>query len=169
MPLAFDFARSEILLMGTPVCLISREFFVDLQAQLEAVLGKAARGALYRAAFSAGSRAGSAVGGVLPPGGDVDGTLRQLAQFLAIAGYGSAEVRSLDWGRRETEWVMHGSFLAAMHSPSRESVCHLVAGFLAGTLSTLTGEPLEAVEAECVAKGDARCVFRTRRAAASPI
>ncbi len=169
LPVRYVPAKGAILLLGEPAWFVTPDFYLDLQNQLEVVSGRAARGILYRAAFSGGFRMAKRLAKPLAEAEDPEDRLRQIEEFLATAGYGRYTYRATDAANAETEWILPDSTLARMHARSREPVCHLYEGFLAGWLTVLFDRPVECVEVECRAKGDDRCLFRTKPAPAAPI
>ncbi len=171
-PLVFDPTTGHMTLWGIPVWIIPPEYHAEMQAELEALSGKAAKGMLYRVAFRSGRRAVEGLHLVAPPGAtDAErvARLRRVEEITAAAGHGLSAITVGDLAKREVMMTMPDSQLAALHAPSKEPVCHYYEGFLAGFVSTVLGAPVEGVETECRAKGDARCVFRTKPAAALPV
>ena len=74
------------------------------------------------------------------------------------------------WGHLEFEVeskplrvILTNSQEAAWLGPSRDPVCHLYAGIVAGYASAISGEELRAREVECRATGAGRCVFEIER------
>ncbi len=170
--LAVDPTTGHMSLWGVPVWIMPPQYHAEMQAELEALSGKAAKGMLYRVAFRSGRRAVESLGldaleGSAPSAKVA--SLRQLEEITLAAGHGFSSVAVGDLGKREVTLTMHHSLLATMHSPSREPVCHYYEGFFAGYVTAVLGAPVEALETECRAKGDAECVFRTKPAAASPV
>ena len=169
LPVTYDAEQGRIYLLGEPAWFMSPEFYLDLQNQLEAMSGKAAKGILYRVSFSAGQRTGKRLSGPLKDGDDLVERLQQVSDFFSLTGHGRYTFEVKDAASAETGWVMAESFVAKLHAPGRESVCHVYAGFIAGWLTVLFDRPVECVEVECRSKGDPQCVFRTKAARATPI
>ncbi len=74
------------------------------------------------------------------------------------------------WGRMEFDFssipirvTLKNSQEAAQLAPSKEPVCHYMAGVVAGYASTISGEKLRAKEVSCEAMGDLACVFEVIR------
>lgn len=171
-PLDVDPATGHMTLWGVPVWISPPQYHAEMQAELEALSGKAAKGMLYRVAFRSGRRAVQALGLAAP--GDASAEeratlLRRLEDLTLAAGHGISRLSVGDLSKREVKLIMEHSLLATMHAPSKEPVCHYYEGFLAGFVTSVLGAPVEAVEMECRAKGDARCAFRTRPTAVSPV
>jgi predicted hydrocarbon binding protein len=171
-PLVVDPATGYLTLWGLPAWLMSPRYQAEIQAELEAISGKAAKGILYRVAFRSGRRAVEGLGLASPPGTPEAETIARLLRLQDIAlaaGHGFSQITFGNLAKREVTWTVKQSLLASLHPPSRESVCHYYEGFLAGFVTSLFGSPVEALEMECRAKGDARCVFRTKPTAIPPV
>jgi len=169
LPITYDPETGRIFLLGEPAWFLSPEFYLDLQLQLETLSGKAARGILYRVSFSAGSRTAKRLAGPLTPRDDVHERMQQISDYSFFTGYGRYAYKATNPANAETEWTIAESLIASLHPPARDSVCHMYAGFLAGWLTVLFDRPVECVEIECHAKGDSRCLFRTRPTRVAPV
>ena len=170
--LVFDPATGHMTLRGIPVWLVPPEYHAEMQAELEALSGKAAKGVLYRVAFRSGRRAVEGLGLAAPPGASEAervARLRRIEEITAAAGHGLSAVTVGDLEKREVTMTLPDSLLARLHAPSKEPVCHYYEGFLAGFVTAVLDAPVEGLETECRAKGDARCVFRTKAAASAPV
>jgi len=171
-PLVMDPATGHMTLWGVPVWIIPPQYHAEMQAELEALSGKAAKGMLYRVAFRSGRRAVGALGLACDAGtpeAERSARLRRFEEITLAAGHGISTVTVDDLARRELTMTMKHSLLATMHPPSKEPVCHYYEGFLAGFVTAVLGMPVEGVETECRAKGDAQCSFRTRAVAHTPV
>lgn len=171
-PLAVDPATGHMTLWGMPAWIMSPQYHAEMQAELETLSGKAAKGMLYRVAFRSGRRAAAGLQRISSPGdsaADAAAGLQGLVDLALAAGHGFSEIPVGDVAKRDIMWIMPWSLLATLHAPSKESVCHYYEGFLAGFVTELLGSPVEARETECRAKGDARLVFRTKPIAAPPV
>lgn len=170
--LVVDPATGHMTLWGVPVWIMPPQYHAEMQAELESLSGKAAKGMLYRVAFRSGRRAVDALGLAAPAGASDSeriARVQRLPEITRASGHGNSEVAVLSLARREVTMSMEHSLLASLHAASREPVCHYYEGFLAGFVSAILGAPVEAVETACRSKGDARCLFRTRAASASPV
>jgi len=166
-PLTFDSKSGRMFVQGMPVWFMSPFSYVEMQAQLEDLMGKAAKGVLYRAAEQAGRRFAETLGAANTAEGD-DGThlavLLRLAEFLRHVGHGYAELVIVDIGRIETTWTMPQNYISELHAPTNEPVCHFYSGAIAGAVSAVFGRSVACDEVKCRAKGDPACEFRTRAA-----
>ncbi len=171
-PLIVDSATRHMTVWGVPVWIIPPQYHAEMQAELETLSGKAARGMLYRVASRSGRRAVESLR-LAPPSGAPSAErvarLRRLEEITFAAGHGISTVTPGDLAKREVTRTMRYCLLADMHPPSKEPVRHYYEGFLAGFVSAVLGAPVEGIEIECRAKGDAQCVFRTKPAAATPV
>jgi predicted hydrocarbon binding protein len=168
----FDRASGRIRLYGMPGLFTFPEFLLDLHTQLEKVSGRAAKGLLYRVSYLAGRRTAAALGGPVGSSADagaIDARLARFVDFVLLTGYGNFSFSIADVANAETEWTILDSVIAELRPQSKESVCHVYAGFLAGALAGTFGRPVECIEGSCRAKGDEACVFRTRSAATDPV
>ncbi len=171
-PIVVDPATGHMTMWGMPAWLMSPQYYAEMQGELEVLSGKAAKGVLYRVAFRSGRRAAEGLRLLAVQshaGVGVEALLQRLRDLALAAGHGVSEVTVSDVGKREVTWVIRESLLATLHAPSKDPVCHYYEGFLAGFVSEILGAPVEGVETECRAQGDARCAFRTKPAAASPV
>ena len=167
-----DPATGHMSLWGVPVWIMPPQYHAEMQAELESLSGKAAKGMLYRVAFRSGRRAVEALGLATTAGtSDAEriARLQRLPEITQVSGHGISEVAVVSLARREIAMSMGHSLLASLHAPSKEPVCHYYEGFLAGFVSAILNVPVEAVETACRAKGDAQCLFRTKPASASPV
>lgn len=171
-PVVVDPATGHMTLWGMPAWIMSPQYYAEMQAELEMLSGKAARGVLYRVAFRSGARAAEGIARATGPARTDEEKAAELHRLVALAfaaGHGLSALSVGDVANRDLTWVIGNSWLAALHAPAKDAVCHYYEGFLAGYAATILGTPVEVREIECRAKGDARCKFRTRAAASSPV
>lgn len=171
-PLVVDPATGHMTLWGIPVWIVPPEYHAEMQAELEALSGRAAKGMLYRVAFRSGRRAVEMLGLACDadtPEAERVARLRRFEGITLGAGHGISTLSVVDLSRREVTMTLGHSLLATMHAPSKEPVCHYYEGFLAGFVTTVLGSPVEGVETECRAKGDPVCEFHTRPIASPPV
>lgn len=164
-PVTFDKQAGRIFFAGVPVWFMSPRYYVDLEVQLEAVMGKASKGILYRVAELGGSHI------VRLSVGDLDAddmtrvsALLRIAELFPLLGHGKVTLVVEDLGSLETTWTLPHSQIAELRRPTPHVVCHLYAGVIAGFVSTVFGRPVRSDEVRCRAKGDEACVITTRAA-----
>lgn len=166
-PMSFDATKGRILFQRIPAWLMSPRYYVALQKQLEAVMGKAAKGILYRAAEESGAWFAKLVGGDLAADADDMarvGVLLRIAEMMPIMGHGRATLVVEDLGSLRTTWTLPFSLIAELRKPAAEPVCHFYAGAAAGVVQQIFGRPVSCEEVACVAKGDPACLIRTAAA-----
>lgn len=166
-PVTFDRREGRILFSGVPVWFMTAQYYVDMQVQLESVMGKASKGILYRSAELLGMRLVRLVAG--EPDADVDGMTRvsallRVAEFLPVLGHGKATLALGDLQTLETTWTLPHSQIAELRRPSSQAVCHFYAGVVAGLVAGAFGRGVRAEEVQCRAKGDEACVITTHAA-----
>lgn len=164
-PLTFDHEKGRILFQGVPIWFVSAHYYVGLKRELEAVVGKAAKGILYRAAEQAGRWAAGRFSQTLTKNADDMARvtiLLRMAETLPMMGHGKTNLVIGDLSALETTWTFPFSQIAAEHGPSEESVCDYYAGVVAGFVSALFDREALGSEVACRAKGDASCVVKTR-------
>src|SRR3990172_4250166 len=134
-PVTFDRREGRILFSGVPVWFMTAQYYVDMQVQLESVIGKASKGILYR-----------------------------VAELLPVLGHGKATLVLGDLHALETTWTLPHSQIAELRRPSSQAVCHFYTGVVAGLVAGAFGRGVRADEVRCRAKGDEACVITTRAA-----
>jgi len=83
-----------------------------MQAELEALSGKAAKGVLYRVAFRSGCRAAEGLRQLAAktnPAAGPAAIIPRLADLAQAAGHGFSEVTIVDLAERDITWVMPAS------------------------------------------------------------
>jgi hypothetical protein len=151
-----------------PTMLLWAGRIFDFLRVLEEVVGHyPARMQSYLVGYKSGWD-GATVSASFPEDGAEDGeTVRLLSMgtgILAGAGWGRGAIQ-YDDGSGVVRWAFpEGTAigLAARADGMRDKpACPFVAGFVAGWTNRSLGGRLEFQELECVAKGDARCVFES--------
>ncbi len=75
-------------------------------------------------------------------------------------GYGKIQIIELDLSSKTATLSTRNSFEAEKATPSGETVCFFLLGFLEGLFSELLGDELRGRETSCSGKGDSACVFK---------
>jgi len=134
--------------------------FVDLQKQIEAILGDEASALFYEA----GIRAGRESTKVLLEEWEERGMdfLKRWGKFYQSAGVGwfKLEDINIDFEKENGYFRVKQSFIAEEYGKSDEPVCHFLCGFFASVLQQVLGERLTCEEVKCAAKGDPYCEFK---------
>ncbi len=149
--------EGRLLLLGRPVILIGKDTVAELQHSVETVLGeRTARLAFYHAGLSLGRGLSQRYSDIE----DHETALKEMIGWASLAGWASKMevVRFTESppGAIVRAW---GTYAENYPTKSREGVCHLVSGLLAGFLSGRLGQRLLARETACLAKGDSYCEF----------
>lgn len=133
--------------------------FVDLQKQIEAILGDEASALFYEA----GIRAGRESTKVLLEEWEERGMdfLKRWGKFYQSAGVGWFKLENINIGFEKAKGYVRvkQSFIAEEYGKSDQPVCHFLCGFFASVLQEVLGEKLTCEEVKCTAKGDPYCEF----------
>jgi predicted hydrocarbon binding protein len=93
------------------------------------------------------------------------GTIKTLEDLFNINGLGKMNIKSLDNANKEViisvlDSTIALEWLEKNKKESKNAVCTLTAGVLAGMFSYIFGEDVDCVEVSCKAKGDNTCEFK---------
>ena len=88
--------------------------------------------------------------------------VQALAQVVQASGWGTTEVRLINFKHPSATILVMDCFEAAAWRKKPYTVCHWTRGYLAGYMSAVFGKSVEAVEIKCMAKGDEHCEFHIR-------
>jgi predicted hydrocarbon binding protein len=80
----------------------------------------------------------------------------------AEIGWGHFELIKSDFEKLELNVRVENSAFAEAYGGATEGVCHLINGVLSGLAAVLFGRNCVGSETECLAKGDAHCIFHIR-------
>jgi predicted hydrocarbon binding protein/ACT domain-containing protein len=90
-----------------------------------------------------------------------------MAQAAKASGWGIPEIDEIDLEHCSGTVTIKESFEALAWEKKPYKVCHWIRGFISGFSTAAFGEPMEAVEIECMATGSKHCRFeikpKTRR------
>lgn len=158
--------RGALALFGRRYALLRPEILTAIQRDLEATIGRAAAGVMYRAGVASGRESIGIVPELAPHegSGDAGWNMEVLNRLWAHLGVGQISLTSSDPARGVYEFRVDRSIIADAYGPSERPVCHLYAGWGAGILQSLTGREFRVEETECTAMGADRCVLIARRA-----
>ena len=153
----------RMLRVGIRVVVLCAGTFVDLQKQIEAILGDDASALFYEA----GIRAGKESTRVLLEEWEERGMdfLKRWGEFYQSAGVGwfKLEDINIDFEKENGYLRVKQSFIAEEYGKSNQPVCHFLCGFFSGVLQEVFGGKLICEEVKCTAKGDQYCEFKFRR------
>lgn len=152
-------------LFAQRLLILRPEAFVDLQKQLEATVGLSSKGFVYLAGEKS-AREGHAffdrLGGTSPDPADEPALLAHSIAPLAFLGWGRFAVSPVDAAAHRYLVTLEGSPLAEAYGESKKPVCHLVAGWVAGTAEHVLGQSFLCEEIACRSQGRPRCEFQLR-------
>ena len=153
----------RLILADLPMILTPRMFFVSIQKKVEEVSGTdAAQFIFYQAAFeSAYKYLENSKEVYAITGRDL---LQQYLDSLSARGWGEFEILELVEERGEGRVRLNHSAISEEYGETGQSVCHVWAGALAGSIKLLAEEcendtEVRGVETHCLSKGDSYCEF----------
>lgn len=96
--------------------------------------------------------------------GGEEGMLKTVKDIFDVYGLGSLSIIDLNNEKRTAFLRIDGSSIAQAHlnkekKRSKNPVCTITSGVLAGMFSFLFGKSVNCVEGKCIAKGDTYCEF----------
>ena len=162
--LTFKDETGEIEYFGQKIIMLRRDAFQLLGEELAK---RHASGTGNIILGIVGRRVGTEEGKALTSGVlDDAGESRSLPTVIRNAveetnmGYGKMQVVDLDLSSKTATLSVQNSFEAETTTPSGETACFFLLGYLEGLFSELLGTQLRGGETLCRGKGDPSCVFR---------
>lgn len=141
------------------------EALVDLQKHLEDTIGLSSKGFLYLAGEKSAREGHDLFASIAASqAGDHDPleALRRRISAMSLLGWGRLGVHLEDAGGHRYLVSLEDSAIAEAYGESKKPVCHLLAGWIAGTAQSVLGANLLCEEIACRSQGKARCEFRLR-------
>lgn len=93
-----------------------------------------------------------------------EGMIKTLQDVFNVYGLGSLEIVELDNKNKKAAVKIKDSSIAQEYlkksGKSKNPVCAITAGVLAGMFSYIMNQKIECVEAKCLAQGASECVFK---------
>jgi predicted hydrocarbon binding protein len=86
-----------------------------------------------------------------------------IIQASKATGWGIVELKNIHSKRPSGTIIVKECFEALARGKKPYKVCHWIRGFVAGFLSLVSGQPVEAVETKCLAVGDDHCEFEIHK------
>jgi predicted hydrocarbon binding protein len=152
-----------LLLSNVPCVIIRPEAIVNIQKQLEGTIGGSSKGILYlsgeRSARSGMNLFESIVSTEAPM---TLANARRLMEASALVGWGRPEISEFDPEHGRLLLTITNSPLARAYGASKKSVCHFLAGWIAGIGRNLLECDVLCEETACAAQGYDRCEFELR-------
>lgn len=153
-------------IFGERLLIMRPHALVDLQKHLEQTVGLSAKGFLYLAGEKS-AREGHALFERLSPANPEGATdefaaLAKSVAPMAFLGWGRFAVAPADPASHRYLVTLENSPIAEAYGPSKKPVCHLLAGWVAGTAELVLGRSFLCDEIACKAMGIPRCDFQLR-------
>jgi len=160
-----DPAAGTFRLFAQRLLILRPEALIDLQKQLEETVGLSSKGFLYLAGEKS-AREGHAVFDRLAPSqpapADEPTLLARSIEPLAFLGWGRFGVSPVDADAHRYLVTLENSPLAEAYGESKRPVCHLLAGWVAGTAEHVLGKSFLCEETACRSQGKPHCEFVLR-------
>jgi len=156
--LQFDHGSGSLEFNGIRYMLVRPETIVEIQKVMEERAGPdAAHDILYKSGFRGTSlTAKKLLEKGLPP----RQCLRDMFNMGTHLGWGKFEIINGESEGGVIEVTIHASPFAKAYGPSRQPVCSILCGALAGIFTTLSDKDYVCHEIICVAANDTSCLFR---------
>ena len=94
-----------------------------------------------------------------------EGTIKTLEEIFDLYGLGEMNIEEIDNDKKQAivsvrESVIAEEWIGKNKKKSKEAVCSLTAGILAGVFSFIFEKKVDCVEAKCKAQGNSNCLFK---------
>lgn len=145
--------------------IVRPEALVDLQKHLEDTIGLSSKGFLYLAGEKSAREGHDLFASLAASRADDPDSLDALTKRIAgmsLLGWGRLGVVVEDAASHRYLVSLENSPIAEAYGDSKKPVCHLLAGWIAGTAQSVFGRNLLCEEIACRSQGKARCEFRLR-------
>ncbi len=152
-------------LFGHRLLIMRPDALVDLQRNLEATVGLSSKGFLYLAGEKTGREGHALLDPIDAPAASSADEPARIADSVAplgFLGWGRFEVAPVDLGAHRYLVVVENSPIAEAYGESEKPVCHLLAGWLAGSVGRALGREFLCEELSCRVQGKPRCEFQLR-------
>lgn len=155
--LTFDPSAGRLAYKDVRYLLIRAETIVGFQKAMEATDEKAAADALYQGGFQGGYLSAMQYKKIHRFSD------RQALDFMmrmgTEIGWGQFRLAKFDSQKQALQVIVEKSPFGEAYGRSGRPVCHLITGVISGLASVLFKKECIAREVECLARGDADCVF----------
>ena len=144
--------ENRVVLLGTGT-------FVELQKGAEELMGMQADAVFYDAGIRSGREGWHALHMELKEHGD--SLIRRMFSFTDENGFGWFKIKDLtiEPKDRRGSITVSNSFIAHTYGKAKKPVCHFIAGFLSGFISSEWGVEVICDETSCSAVSGDVCVF----------
>jgi predicted hydrocarbon binding protein len=153
----YDYENGEIRIAGTDWILMAGPTLRSLMEGINKILGTGTTAILLEAGKCAGREFTQSLlkEGTLP-----EEIPTWLEIFFTQGGWGKIKAQANFTNK--TAVVVIDNCATTRGVKSKESVCHFIRGYIAGTGEILFKTNIECVETKCMSKGNAYCEFRVR-------
>ena len=155
--LGFDKTSGSLTYKGVRYLLMRPETIMSFQKGVEGDLGSKAGEHLYRGGFTGGRLSFSKYKTDL--GLSDEQAIEFMLKMGAEIGWGRLSLIHYDPDAQALKIAAYGSPFAESYGKSSQGVCHFLRGVIAGMGSSLFNRNCRAIETECAAMGDDRCLF----------
>lgn len=157
-PIAYDVIHFPIIHGESAALVMPVELFGSLFDEIEKILTPSGFAAVF---YTAGKKSGGYMAELLAERHGLRGKslASALAQATQAIGWGKIEDVQLDIERPFCRVKVRRCFEALLRGHRAEKMCHWTRGFVAGFLSEIIDDPLEATEVKCAAAGGELCEF----------
>lgn len=154
----YNIESGKINIAGEDWILMSASTFQDLVKGTEKILGSGAQVIWLEAGKNAGEQFASRL---IKLGMEFSELPSMLEEFFTLGGWGKIQAE-INIAKKEATITIINS-ITARGAESKEPICHLIRGFIAGVANVMFHGLSECVETKCIAKGDPHCEFRVKR------
>lgn len=153
-------------LFGERLLVLRPDALVDLQKHLEQTVGLSAKGFLYLAGEKS-AREGHALFDRMSSADpeasqEESAVLARAIAPMALLGWGRFDVAPTDPAVHRYLVILEDSPIAEAYGASKKPVCHLLAGWVAGTAELVLGRGFLCDEVACRSMDRPRCEFQLR-------
>jgi len=162
IPALYDVMHFPILHGTSRAILMPIELFSSLWEEIEKILTPSGFEAVF---YNAGKRSGGYIAKILSQrsSSEIETMVAAFKQATKAIGWGVIISWEIEPERLSAKIEIKECFEAVLRKDANRKVCHWTRGVLAGYMSKLFGETVEAVETKCVATGDDVCCFHIKR------
>ena len=161
-PAPFEVIHFPILHGDLKAAIMPIKIFGEIWEGFEAILTPSGLGAVL---YDVGKRNGTYYAKYLSEKYSVKGDelISTIVQASKAIGWGIVEIRNIDFKDLSGTIIIKECFEALAREKKSYKVCHWIRGFVAGFLSLVFSQPVEAVETKCLAVGDEHCEFEIHK------
>ncbi len=159
--LIYDSTSGALTYKEVRYLLIRPETIIGFQKAVEKHSHKAAREALFQGGYQGGYLSAKRYKEIQNLSDQE--TIQFMITMGAEIGWGNFQIIEYDFESQNLQIRVENSAFAAAYGESTEGVCHMISGVLSGLATVLFARNCAASETECLARGDAHCVFHVSK------